>query len=196
MDLSALESMNFFDVTTFAVGVSSLTCLAAKAVCLIWAFIRTQRPAALVYLVFLILNGLLPVVLAYTVSPESYASAWLLVGVGGVVIETGLSDFHKMSLTVMKVFYKKQKSNIIEYRDYRNFDNDFFMADLRDQISKIGYQNVVLNFDLFKKTADRMLHKHIPLKKRYVRANEAPFMNKKIKKEIMKRSLLKEFFKF
>lgn len=82
--------MNFFDVTTFAVGVSSLTCLAAKAVCLIWAFIRTQRPAALVYLVFLILNGLLPVVLAYTVSPESYASAWLLVGVGGVVIETGL----------------------------------------------------------------------------------------------------------
>ena len=111
-----------------------------------------------------------------------------------VVIETGLSDFHKMSLTVMKVFYKKQKPNIIEYRDYRNFDNDFFMADLRDQISKIGYQNVVLNFDLFKKTADRMLHKHIPLKKRYVRANEAPFMNKKIKKEIMKRSRLKSKF--
>ena len=68
------------------------------------------------------------------------------------------------------------------------------MADLRDQISKIGYQNVVLNFNLFKKTADRMLHKHIPLKKRYVRANEAPFMNKKIKKEIMKRSRLKSKF--
>ena len=29
------------------------------------------------------------------------------------VIETGLSDFHKMSLTVMKVFYKKQKPKII-----------------------------------------------------------------------------------
>jgi len=82
--------MNFFDVTTFAVGVSSLTCLAAKAVCLIWAFVSTQVLAALFYLVFLIVNGLLPVVLAYTVSPEDYAKVWLLVGVGGAVIETGL----------------------------------------------------------------------------------------------------------
>ena len=32
------------------------------------------------------------------------------------VIETGLSDFHKMSLTVMKVFYNKQKPKIIQYR--------------------------------------------------------------------------------
>ena len=31
------------------------------------------------------------------------------------VIETGLSDFHKMSLTVMKVFYNKQKPKIIQY---------------------------------------------------------------------------------
>ena len=38
-----------------------------------------------------------------------------------VVIETGLSDFHKMPLTVMKVFYEKQKPNIIKYRDYRSF---------------------------------------------------------------------------
>ena len=29
------------------------------------------------------------------------------------VIETGLSDFHKISLTVMKVFYNKQKPKII-----------------------------------------------------------------------------------
>ena len=31
------------------------------------------------------------------------------------VIETGLSDFHKMSLTVMKVFYKKQRPKIVRY---------------------------------------------------------------------------------
>ena len=30
-----------------------------------------------------------------------------------LVLETGLSDFHKMTLTVMKVFYKKQNPNII-----------------------------------------------------------------------------------
>ena len=31
-----------------------------------------------------------------------------------VTVETRLSDFHKMTLTVMKVLYKKQKTNIVE----------------------------------------------------------------------------------
>ena len=49
---------------------------------------------------------------------------------GSMTIETGLSDFHKLSLTVMKIFYKKQKSNIIKYRSYRNFDNEAFISNL------------------------------------------------------------------
>ena len=32
-----------------------------------------------------------------------------------VVIEIGLSDFHKMSATVMKMYYTKQKSSIVRY---------------------------------------------------------------------------------
>ena len=32
------------------------------------------------------------------------------------VIKTRLSDFHKMSLTFMKVFYDKQKPKVIQYR--------------------------------------------------------------------------------
>ena len=39
------------------------------------------------------------------------------------VMETGLSDFHKMSLTVMKVFYNKQKPKISQYRKYKDFSN-------------------------------------------------------------------------
>ena len=46
-----------------------------------------------------------------------------------VTLETGLSDFHKMTLTVMKVFYKKQKPTIITHRSYKNFSNEIFMAD-------------------------------------------------------------------
>ena len=38
------------------------------------------------------------------------------------------------------------------------------------------------------------LDKHAPLKKRYVRANQSPFMNKKLSKEIMKRSRLRNKF--
>ena len=37
------------------------------------------------------------------------------------VIETGLSDFHKMTVTVMKTTFEKLKPNIIHYWDYRKF---------------------------------------------------------------------------
>ena len=33
-----------------------------------------------------------------------------------VAVETGISDFHKMVVMVFKVFYKKQKPKIIQYR--------------------------------------------------------------------------------
>ena len=42
------------------------------------------------------------------------------------VIETGLPDFHKMTVTVMKTTYKKLKLRTVKYRDYKNFCNDTF----------------------------------------------------------------------
>ena len=48
-----------------------------------------------------------------------------------VVIETGLSDFHKMCITVMKIYYSKQKPFIIHYRKFKGFNNDSFIKDLQ-----------------------------------------------------------------
>ena len=50
------------------------------------------------------------------------------------VIETGLSDFQKMSLTVMKVYYNKQKPKIIQYREYKDFSNEAFMHELESAL--------------------------------------------------------------
>ena len=36
-------------------------------------------------------------------------------------LETGLSDFYKLTLTVLKRHYKKQKSLVVTYRDCKNF---------------------------------------------------------------------------
>ena len=52
-----------------------------------------------------------------------------------VTLQTGLSDIHKMTLTVMKVFYKKQKPTIMTYRSYTNFSDEVFMADVQNRIS-------------------------------------------------------------
>ena len=94
----------------------------------------------------------------------------------------------------MKVFYKKQKPTIITYRSYKNFSNEVFMADFQNRISQVTSENNDLEFDIFKAVLNQAIQKHAPIKQRYVRANQAPFINKTINKEIMKRSRLRNKF--
>ena len=110
------------------------------------------------------------------------------------VIETSLSDFHKISLKVMKVFYKKQKPNIITYRSYKHFDNEAFLTDIQNHLSEEYDQNPDLTFSTFKRSIYNILELHAPLKKGYVRANQGSFINEKISKEIMERSCLRNKF--
>ena len=42
------------------------------------------------------------------------------------IIETGLSDFHKLTVTQMKAKFIKQKPKILNYRNYKFFNNDTF----------------------------------------------------------------------
>ena len=51
-----------------------------------------------------------------------------------------------------------------------------------------------ISFKILKGSVNITLDKHAPLKKRYVRANQSPFMNKKLSKEITKRSCLRNKF--
>ena len=52
-------------------------------------------------------------------------------------IDTGLSDFHKMVLVVLKKKFERAKPKVISYRDYRHFDGNSFRCDLRFELSKI-----------------------------------------------------------
>ena len=111
-----------------------------------------------------------------------------------MTLETGLTNFHQMTLTVMKVFYKKQKPTIITYRRYKIFSNEVFMADFQNTISQVTFENNDLEFDIFKAVLNQAIQKHAPIKQRYVRENQTPFINKTINKEIMKRSRLRNKF--
>ena len=94
----------------------------------------------------------------------------------------------------MKVFYKKQKANIVTYRNYKHFSNEAFMLDVKNSIIQMTSENKYLEFDRLKTALDEAIQRHAPIKKRYVPANQAPFINKKINKEIMKRSRLRNKF--
>ena len=46
------------------------------------------------------------------------------------VIETGLSDFHKMIVMVMKASFRKIEPRVINYWDYKSFSNEGYRESL------------------------------------------------------------------
>ena len=102
-------------------------------------------------------------------------------------VETGLSDFHKMILTVLKTKYQKIGASVINYRSYKNFNESDFKRDLCEAI---GNTNPT-DYESFQDVFNEVLDKHAPTKKKYVRANHAPFMTRALRKAVMLRSRLK-----
>ena len=77
--------------------------------------------------------------LILTNSPLSFQSSG--------VIETGLSDFHKMTVTVMRTTFQKLGPKIIHYRDYRKYNNYSLRQDL---LSTLVMENINLSNGLQK----------------------------------------------
>ena len=109
------------------------------------------------------------------------------------VIETGLSDFHKMTVTVLRAFFKKAEPKVISYRDYKNFSNDNFRLLLEELGGNFDFTTETA-LDSFLDICREALNKIAPLKQKYVRANNSPFMNKTILKAIIKRTRLRNRF--
>ena len=65
--------------------------------------------------------------LILSIKPQSFQNSG--------VIEAGLSDFHRITVTVTKMTFQKLKPRIINYRDYKFFDNVRYRNDLLQEIS-------------------------------------------------------------
>ena len=83
-----------------------------------------------------------------------------------MVIETGSSDFQKMCLTVMKMYYSKHKPTIVHYHKLKDFNNKAFIKDLKALLSKSFHEEKVSSQPL-KKSVNVTLEKHAPIKIRY-----------------------------
>ena len=57
------------------------------------------------------------------------------------VVETGLSDFHLMRLTVIKKSFRKFHPRLINYRSYNNFSNEALRKCLLEKLSKEVFVN-------------------------------------------------------
>ena len=105
------------------------------------------------------------------------------------VLETGLSDFHKLTVSVLKTTFRKMPPKSIIYRSYKDYSCISFRDELNFHLNGIDLKKI--SNDDYISIIMEIFNRHAPLKQRYVRANECPFVTKELRKEHMKRSRLR-----
>ena len=96
------------------------------------------------------------------------------------VIATGLSGFYEMSRTVMKVSCNKEKPNVTQYRTNKKIFSmklsyDYELESTLSRFSQFFFGGEMV----FKASINNILQKPAPIKERYIRVNQVPFINKK-----------------
>ena len=97
------------------------------------------------------------------------------------VIETRLSDFHRMIISVLKVHFRKLPPKIISYND-----TEKFMDSLQHTLGQESF-DWSKNPGKFYEICHTILITHAPKKKKYIRRNNKPFMTKAYSNTIMQR---------
>ena len=97
-------------------------------------------------------------------------------------ISTGLSNFHKMVVSVLKHACHRSAPKELAYRDYKNFDRVIFKRELEDKLNQ-----QINEYKHFEQVFWEILNIHAPIKKKLLRANHVPYMTKALRKTIMKR---------
>ena len=105
---------------------------------------------------------------------------------------TGISDCHKLILTVLRSSFKKLPPKTVFYRCHSNFDQKQFLNDLDRKLIEGGlYRNCHDQYNKLTEIFRDILDHHAPLKQKKIRGNQAPFMTKELSKAIMNKSKAK-----
>ena len=106
-------------------------------------------------------------------------------------IETGLSDHHKMVVSFLRSHNcLKLKAKTIIYRDTKNINWDNFKHDI-EQIPLNEINRFESKFTGFTTLFQSVVDRHAPIKKKTIRGNNKPFMNKELSKAIKNKSRLR-----
>ena len=103
--------------------------------------------------------------------------------------EAGMTDFHKLRITILKVNPATLPPRIIRYRDYTNFESKAFNKKLQVCLKYFDMNNS--SFIELKTIFMELLSKVTPLKTKYLRANYSKFLKKELSKAITLRTKLR-----
>ena len=78
------------------------------------------------------------------------------------VLETGLSDFHSMTVTFMRKIFKKLKPRTINHRSYNHLSNEAYRESLLHELSKEVFVNNDGSLQRFCDININILNRHVP----------------------------------
>ena len=78
--------------------------------------------------------------------------------------ETGLSNHHHLIYSMLKTTFKKEDSKRLIYRDYKDFNNEYFQNDLKN-----GQSKCPKNYESFENVFVTVFDRHAPRKTNILR---------------------------
>ena len=92
-------------------------------------------------------------------------------------ISMGLSDFHKMVITVLKQTFQRYSPKELVYRDYKNFDRLTFKRELEEKLNQ-----QINEYKHFEQIFLEVMNTHAPIKRKLIMENHVHYMTKVLKK--------------
>ena len=93
---------------------------------------------------------------------------------------------------LLQMYFGKLPPRVISYRNFSNYDSANFINSLNEVLYENENRDSFLKHpDYFYRVFTEVLNKHAPPKKKYIRGNNKPFINKAISKAIMLRAKLR-----
>ncbi len=100
-------------------------------------------------------------------------------------VDTGISDYHSLIYCAMPGMARPPTKTKITYRSFKQFEEDHFLADISKYITPD-----VENFNDLSHIFSIICDKHAPLKTKYIKSKQLPYMNSKLRKAIVRKSML------
>ena len=113
---------------------------------------------------------------------------------GTSTAETGLRDCDKLISIFMRSFVSCLKPKIILFRNYKKSDETKFLSDLKNINFSFTSANPNENYLFLTNSFSKTVEKHVPLKKKTLRGNHAPFASKELRKAICTRRRFRNNF--
>ena len=108
---------------------------------------------------------------------------------------TGLSDCHKLIVSILRTSFQKLPPNFVMYRNQKNFHESNFLRDLDSRLIQGElYKNCGVPYTKMSEIFSEVLNYHAPLKQKSVRGNHAPFMTRELSKAMMIKSKIKNSY--